>query len=71
MSLIEAQANFAAFGATERRLLPHVRAAREDEPLDPGWRPYDPVRDGPEPADDGKPPPSLDDRTKLYWWRSG
>jgi hypothetical protein len=41
-SLVEAQQMFIALGAKEARILPLVRPARDDEPLEPGWRPVDP-----------------------------
>ena len=40
-SLIEGQRNFAAFGACERRLIPHARPPRESEQRDSQWRPLD------------------------------
>jgi hypothetical protein len=45
----------------------HVRPPRDDEPLDPGFRPADPGRDPFEqgPADDPMP----GDLTVLYYWR--
>jgi hypothetical protein len=67
-SLIEAQANFQKLGACEACLQIHVRAANDDEPLDPGWRPVDLERDHFEPLDQ-RDAPWPEDRTVLYWWR--
>jgi hypothetical protein len=67
-SLIEAQANYQAFGACEERSVEHVRPAADDEPMDLSWRPIDPERDTFEP--EGIPLAAWPvDRTVLYWWR--
>ncbi|MFG2817696.1 CPCC family cysteine-rich protein [Streptomyces sp. NPDC048410] len=69
VSLIEAQRNYLEFGACERPMLKHVRPPAEDEPLDPAWRPIDPVRDSFEewpPSKDRAPWP--EDHSVLYWW---
>ena len=72
VSLLEAQKNFAAFGASESRLASHVRSPRPDEQRDPSWRPFDPVSD-----DIAKEVPGVEygqtypkDRTTLYYWRA-
>ena len=43
VSLYEAQRNFVAYGACDRRARKHARPAAEDEPVDPArlcwWRP--------------------------------
>src|ERR1700687_1548515 len=44
-SLLEAQRNFAAFGAAERRVSPYVRAPSADDRRDAAWRLLDPERD--------------------------
>ncbi|ROP33688.1 cysteine-rich CPCC protein [Couchioplanes caeruleus] len=67
-SLIEAQANFKAFGACEERSVAQVRPPRDDEPLDPNWRPIDLERDHFE-RRGNQEAPWPDDRTVLYWWR--
>jgi len=81
-SLMEAQRNFAEFGASEVRLLLFVRSPTEEDILlfvrspteedirDPDWRPVDPLRDLFNALDhhDG-----TDDwptePTRLYYWR--
>ena len=72
-SLIDAQANVARFGAMEWRFIRKVRAPRNDEPMDPEWRRFDPDRDEIE-----EHIPGLDygalyprDRTVFYYWRRG
>jgi len=70
VSLIEAQANYRRFGAVREDLKRYVVAPKEDEPLDPGWRPVDPERDPyertPGRGDAAQHP---DDLTVLYYWR--
>jgi len=44
-SLIEGQRNFTAFGASEARVRPHVRALRGSDVRNPQWRPLDPTWD--------------------------
>lgn len=68
-SLIKAQQTFQEIGACEQRLLPHVRTASPDEPLDHGWRPIDLNRDSFEPIDQDERPAWPADPTVLYWWR--
>jgi hypothetical protein len=75
--LVESQRNFAEFGAVERQLVPHVRPALPDEPIDVGWRPIDRHLDNFEnleliarasPTSDlGRTYPR--DSTVLYYWR--
>lgn len=65
-SLIDSQRNFAKFGAMEPGFVGNVRAATDDEPLDPGWRPVDVDRDVRTPVQDAGWP---DDLTVLYYWR--
>ncbi|MGW0664618.1 CPCC family cysteine-rich protein [Streptodolium elevatio] len=67
LSLIECQANYQRYGACREDMLKHVRPPNPDEPLDPGWRPLDPMRDAFETATGDTPMP--DDLTTLYWWR--
>jgi hypothetical protein len=67
-SLVEAQRNYAEFGAGERGHLVHVRQATKDDALEPGWRPIDPERDSFEPAG-AQEAPWPEDATVLYWWR--
>jgi Cysteine-rich CPCC len=70
-SLIDAQRNFAEFGACEVRFLQRVRSPTAEDIRDPDWRPLDPLRDLYKALDrhDG-----TDDwpteHTRLYYWRS-
>jgi hypothetical protein len=70
VSLVEAQANFAATGASEERGIAHVRPGRPDDTRDPSWRPIDLTRDNVElPArgvEYGHTYPH--DSTQLYYW---
>ena len=67
--LVEAQRNYAEFGAGERAHLAHVRPPKADEPVEDGWRPIDLELDSfePEGVHDA---PWPEDSTVLYWWRS-
>jgi hypothetical protein len=65
-SLLEAQASYAAIGASEERFRGDVRAPNPEEPIDPEWRPMRP--DDPFEADD-ESAPWPEDRTALYYWR--
>ena len=72
VNLIEAQGNFARFGACEPQLTQHVRKPTGEDRLEPGWRPIDEERDNTE-----EPIPGVnyggtypDDLTTLYYWRS-
>jgi hypothetical protein len=69
-SLIEAQANVGRLGAVEERLVPHVRPAADEEPIDPAWRPFDRTRDEIEPRESGVDYglTYADDRTAYYYW---
>ncbi|MHA7984962.1 CPCC family cysteine-rich protein [Rathayibacter sp. CAU 1779] len=65
-SLVEAQANYELFGASNQQRMPGVRPPAPRERRDQGWRRIDLPRDYPVeiprkvwPADD----------TALYWWR--
>lgn len=64
-SLIEAQQSYQKRGASEERFAGDVRPAKEDEPLDPAWRP---IRgdDDFESPEDSAPWPL--DATRLYYW---
>ena len=66
VSLVQAQRNFAQFGASEERFAGDVRAPTSKELLDEGWRPID-ERDRFEKPEESAPWP--DDRTRLYYWR--
>ena len=46
LSLIDAQRNFARFGAMDEQFKQNVRPPAKDEPIDETWRPFDPERDG-------------------------
>jgi hypothetical protein len=73
VSLEDAQRNFRAYGASERRNIGQTREPLEGETTDPGWRLLDvgsdnvehPVRGNP--YGDSYPWP---DTTVLYYWRS-
>jgi hypothetical protein len=69
-SLMEAQRNFAEFGAKEIRHLQHVRPPTAEDIRDPDWRPVDPPRDLFTALDHGD---GTDDwpteRSRLYYWR--
>jgi hypothetical protein len=67
VSLVEAQANYAALGASEKRVVPHVRAASGSEVVEEGWRPVDPENDRFEHEPESDWP---EDLTALYWWRA-
>jgi hypothetical protein len=67
VSLIEAQRNFAKYGAIEERFMGDVRKPLEDEPLDTGFRAIQPD-DSFEAEDADAPLP--EDLTTLYYWRS-
>lgn len=68
VSLVEAQRNFHAYGASEERRRPFVRPAAEDEPLDAAWRPVDPLTDRFEEWHGGRGRPWPEDRSVLCWW---
>ncbi|MBI3217311.1 MAG: hypothetical protein HYZ38_26145 [Mycobacterium sp.] len=69
VSLIEAQANFRAFGAKERRHIARVRPPTDGEGVEPGWRPVDEERDRFETWGVGPIVNWPGDKTVLYWWR--
>jgi hypothetical protein len=72
VSLREAQQNYRACGAAQRRNRGATRAPVEGEPREAGWRPLDPARDNIEQPRrgvgyaDSYPWP---DTTVLYYWR--
>ncbi|MGW0912123.1 CPCC family cysteine-rich protein [Streptomyces sp. NPDC002784] len=66
LSLIEAQANYRRTGAVAEQVRRRARPPKDDEPVDPGFRPADPARDPFEQAPGGRMP---DDLTVLYYWR--
>jgi predicted ester cyclase len=68
-SLIEAQANFREFGACEARLTAYTRPPRDDDAIEPGWRPIDEQRDHFESVESSTRPDWPKDETVLYWWR--
>ncbi|QEX14952.1 hypothetical protein FRZ44_02310 [Hypericibacter terrae] len=71
VSLIQGQRNFVRIGASEERILKHVRKPLASEQRDPDWRPIDPARDQIERpqagVDYGSTYPA--DSTRLYYWR--
>lgn len=70
-SLIQAQKNFMALGATEERFTSYVRSPTPDDRRDPGWRPVDPRTDAFRDLTDGSDDEANDpeDHTILYYWR--
>ncbi|WGL51639.1 CPCC family cysteine-rich protein [Nocardioides sp. BP30] len=67
ISLAEAQQSYRRLGAMSRTFQSRVRAPRPDEPLDAGWRPFDPAVDGNAPELDGDRWPVNPEA--LYYWR--
>ena len=70
VSLIEAQKNFAAFGAKEQRVRRYGRVPGASDVRDPEWRPINPTTDVLDRSHDAGYTPWPDDPTKLYYWRS-
>ncbi|MEU9470081.1 ADP-ribosylglycohydrolase family protein [Streptomyces avermitilis] len=71
IALVDAQVNARDVGACTPRDLSFVRPPLPDEPVDPDWRPIDPLRDrfeDPDGETDARLPWPTD-RTTLYWWR--
>ncbi|MCR1786472.1 hypothetical protein KVF89_28315 [Nocardioides carbamazepini] len=68
ISLMGAQRAYARLGAMHHSFGRKVRRARVDEPLDEGWRPFDPERDWTEPVLDGDQWPANSEA--LYYWRA-
>jgi hypothetical protein len=68
VSLVEAQGNYADFGASDLAHRVHVRPATDDDLIEPGWRPIDLERDSFEPEGE-QTAPWPEDSTVLYWWR--
>lgn len=67
ISLVEAQRSYAKRGAVAPRHRRRVRQPRADEPLDDGWRPFDPALDWGFPlAEEDRWPVNLE---ALYYWR--
>jgi hypothetical protein len=74
LSLVQAQKNYAAFGACEENMLKHVRPPLPGEERDPEWRPVDLRLDYLEPL--GSPKSYMQvlaedvrDPKELYYWR--
>ena len=67
-SLIEAQRNYADFGAMEVRFKGNVRQPLADDPVDRGWRPVDLHIDRFESRTEANTQWPAD-LTVLYWWR--
>jgi predicted nucleic acid-binding Zn-ribbon protein len=73
VSLAEAQGNYRAYGASERRNRGRTREPLDDDPRESAWRPVDVERDNIE-----RPRRGIDyadsypwpDTTVLYYWRS-
>lgn len=70
-SLREAQEHYRRIGASDPRLLAHVRSADVNEQLDPAWRPFDETRDPIEQRVSGVDYGNTYaiDRTAYYYWR--
>ncbi|WP_436850786.1 CPCC family cysteine-rich protein [Streptomyces avermitilis] len=71
IALVDAQVNARDVGACTPLDLSFVRPPLPDEPVDPDWRPIDPLRDrfeDPDGETDARLPWPTD-RTTLYWWR--
>jgi hypothetical protein len=68
ISLIDAQKVYERIGTVDKAFRRKVRRSRRDEPLDPGWRMFDPERDWTDPTLPGKRWPK--NREALYYWRS-
>jgi hypothetical protein len=72
-SLFESQREFARSGVSDTRCKVHVRPPREDEPLDVGWRPFDPATDRHLQIDSPRDNELWTNRANdavLYYWRS-
>lgn len=67
VSLIEAQQVYQRLGAVDQESKRRVRRPRADEPLDEGWRRFDPSRDWADPALDSDRWPVNSEA--LYYWR--
>jgi hypothetical protein len=70
--LQDAQRNYTAFGASERRAIGEGRRPFEDEVREADWRPLDVARDNIEEPERGSnygDSYPLDDTTVLYYWR--
>ncbi len=69
MSIQQAQRTYQRIGVAHEdyHFRDKVRAARQDEPLDLGWRPFDRARDWKNPDLDGPRWPKNPEA--LYWWR--
>jgi hypothetical protein len=68
ISLMDAQRKYQAVGAVDRAFRRKVRRARRSEPLDAGWRPFDPDRDWNHPTLRSNRWPKNSEA--LYYWRS-
>ena len=67
-TLLDAQRNYAVFGACEQRFVTNVRAPEGGTLREPDWRPIDPARDQfPEWGECHDRAPAVDD--SLYYWR--
>ncbi|GAB7006957.1 hypothetical protein JCM18899A_44300 [Nocardioides sp. AN3] len=67
ISLAEAQQVYRRLGAMDQVFKRKVRKPRQDEPVDEGWRPFDPDLDWTVPAlDDDRWPVNTE---ALYYWR--
>lgn len=67
ISLMEGQKVYQRIGAMDKSFKREVRQPKSDEPLDTGWRPFDPARDWTDPALDSDRWPV--NAEALYYWR--
>ena len=68
ISLMEAQQTYQRIGAMDKEFRRQVRRARRSEPLEEGWRPFDPSVDWTAPTLDGERWPK--NYEALYYWRT-
>ena len=70
-SLLEAQANFRAFGAADLTLRTYARPPRPEDRRDPEWRPLDPLYPIEREAGDLARPSGAnpENPAALYYWR--
>lgn len=66
-SLVDSQQAYLQIAAMDKIFSSKVRAARQDEPLDDGWRPIDPQLDLT--ANDTQLAGTRTEYSSLYWWK--
>jgi len=65
--LVDSQQAYLQIAAMDKIFSSKVRAARQDEPLDDGWRPIDPQLDLT--ANDTQLAGTRTEYSSLYWWK--